>query len=220
MKTNPFKLLTNKSGLTILFLLFSVQYSSSQTKSIEIPGINSKTTWINQPVDAFASADTLVITAGPKTNMFIAAGNSFNVCNMPMLVIEPDGNFSLSAQAKAEHIGRWDAAMMAVYINNEYWAKLCFEMPKLNLKRMVSVVNNVISDDAYHDVIEGNEVYMRVSKKGLRITFSYSTDGQEWVDVRYFTLRSEDSIKVGFASQSPVGEGFTSKFYNITYSTL
>ena len=76
---------------------------------------------------------------------------------MPMLVFEPVGDFSLSAQVEAKQIEQWDAAMLVVYVNNEYWAKLCFEMPQMNLKRMVSVVNNVISDDAYHDIIEGNE---------------------------------------------------------------
>jgi len=203
----------------ILLLLPVILFSQSQVKEIAIPGIELKSSWINQPVDAFLSADTLTIVAGPETNMFIAPGNTFNVCNMPMLVFEPVGDFSLSAQVEAKQIEQWDAAMLVVYVNNEYWAKLCFEMPQMNLKRMVSVVNNVISDDAYHDIIEGNEVFMRVSKRGLRITQSYSVDGTNWVDVRYFALNNTDKLKVGFASQSPRGEGFTSKFYNISYSS-
>ena len=80
-----------------------------------------------------------------------------------MLVFEPDTNFSLTVKATANHQSRWDAAMLAVYVNEKYWAKLCFEMPQPNLKRMVSVVNNTFSDDAYGDVIMGNDVFMRVS---------------------------------------------------------
>ena len=56
----------------ILLLLPVILFSQSQVKEIAIPGIELKSSWINQPVDAFLSADTLTIVAGPETNMFIS----------------------------------------------------------------------------------------------------------------------------------------------------
>jgi regulation of enolase protein 1 (concanavalin A-like superfamily) len=149
--------------------------------------------------------------------MFYAPHGNFNVSNMPKLLFKPDGNFTFSAKAYTEHKTKWEAAMLVVYINESYWAKFCFENESLSKNRMVTVVTNEISDDAYSDYVIGDSVYMMIKKEGKQITFSYSADNENWVDIRYFRLNSEDTIRIGFASQSPIGAGLTSTFSDIHY---
>jgi uncharacterized protein len=85
---------------------------------------------------------------------------------------------------------------------------------------MGSVVTNEISDDAYSDVVSDNSIYMKIQKMGLQIEFAYSTNGTEWIGVRYFRLNSDKPLRVGFASQSPIGESLASTFSEIEYEAL
>lgn len=203
---------------TLLFFIIGNVFSQETTKNIEIKGIPGILEWVVKPDSFNINNGTISISAGPNTNMFYAPHGNFNVSNMPKLLFKPDDNFTFSAKAYTKHKTRWEAAMLVVYINESYWAKFCFENESLSKNRMVTVVNNEISDDAYSDYVPGDSVYMMIRKEGKQITFSYSVDGKNWVDIRYFRLNSADTIKIGFASQSPIGNGLTSIFSDINYS--
>lgn len=202
----------------LLFFIAGNVFSQEVPKSIEIKGIPGILEWMIEPDSFNIHNGTVSISAGPGTNMFYAPHGNFNVSNMPKLLFKPDDNFIFSAKACAKHKTRWEAAMLVVYINESYWAKFCFENESSSKNRMVTVVNNEISDDAYSDYVFGDSVYMMIKKEGKQITFSYSSDGKNWVDIRYFRLNSDDTIKIGFASQSPIGNGLTSIFSDINYT--
>jgi regulation of enolase protein 1 (concanavalin A-like superfamily) len=201
----------------LLFFIAGNVFSQEVPKNIEIKGIPGILEWVIEPDSFNIHNGTVSISAGPGTNMFYAPHGNFNVSNMPKLLFKPDDNFTFSAKAFTKHKTRWEAAMLVVYINESYWAKFCFENESLSKNRMVTVVNNEISDDAYSDYVVGDSVYMMIKKEGKQITFSYSGNGKNWVDIRYFRLNSDDTIKIGFASQSPIGNGLTSIFSNINY---
>lgn len=110
--------------------------------------------------------------------------------------------------------------MLVVYIDESYWAKFCFENEAPSKNRMVTVVTNEVSDDAYSDYVIGNAVYMQISKEGRQVVFSYSLDNENWIGIRYFRLNSEKPIRIGFASQSPIGKGLTSLFSEIEYKHI
>ncbi|RKD90195.1 DUF1349 domain-containing protein [Mangrovibacterium diazotrophicum] len=205
----------------LLFALFAVLarsvFSQPAAASIELDGIPCPLEWVIEP-DSFAiHNETIAISAAPGTNMFYSPSGHFRVSNMPKLLFSPDDDFTFSAKSSAEHRSKWDAAMLVVYIDEAYWAKFCFENESPTKNRMVTVVTNEISDDAYSDYIPDNWVYMRISKKGKQIIFSYSLDEENWVNIRYFRLNSDLPIRIGLASQSPVGEGLTSVFSEIHY---
>ena len=46
---------------------------------------------------------------------------------------------------------------------------------------------------------------------------SASTDGSSWSFVRHFALTADESLSVGFAAQSPTGEGCSVRFEQIAY---
>jgi regulation of enolase protein 1 (concanavalin A-like superfamily) len=202
----------------LLFFIVGNIFSQETPKGIEIKGIPGILEWVIKPDSFNIDNGTISISAGPNTNMFYAPHGNFNVSNMPKLLFKPDDNFTFSAKAYTKHKTRWEAAMLVVYINESYWAKFCFENESLSKNRMVTVVNNEVSDDAYSDYVIGDSVYMMIKKEGKQITFSYSGDGKNWVDIRYFRLNSADTIKIGFASQSPIGNGLTSIFSDIKYT--
>jgi len=204
------------SALTVL--LAGNIFSQEAAKIIEIEGIPGVLEWVIEPDSFTVKNRTVSISAGPGTNMFYAPHGNFNVSNMPKLLFKPDDNFTFSAKAYTKHKTKWEAAMLVVYINESYWAKFCFENESLSKNRMVTVVTNEVSDDAYSDYINGDSVYTMIKKEGKQITFSYSGDGKNWVDIRYFRLNSEDTLKIGFASQSPIGKGLTSIFSDINYN--
>lgn len=202
----------------VTLLLFISGFSQTIPEKVKITEIPYPLQWVIKPEAFIQKNDTIEITAGSKTNMFFAPHGHFNVSNMPKLLFQPDSDFVFSAKATAYHQSKWEAAMLVVYIDESYWAKLCFENQSPGVQRMVSVVTNEISDDAYSDIVNGNSIYMQVSKKGKQIVFSYSQDAKNWIGIRYFRLNSDKPIKVGFASQSPIGNGLTSVFSGIEYT--
>ncbi len=210
-----------KYFLIALIALISNRLCSQEIQnSIKIEGIPEPLQWVIKPDSMNISEGTISITAGLNTDMFYAPHGNSKTSNVPKLLFTPDNDFTFSAKAYTEHETRWEAATLVVYIDEDYWAKLCFENESPTKNRMVSVVTNKISDDAYSDYVPGKSVYMKITKEGKQIVFSYSSDNKKWVDIRYFRLNSEKPLKVGISSQSPHGDGLTSVFSEISYSKI
>ncbi|NMH86750.1 DUF1349 domain-containing protein [Flavivirga algicola] len=204
--------------LSLILIVSSKVISQEVKNGIKIEGIPEALEWVIEPDNFSVDGGTISITAGPDTDMFYAPHGNSKTSNVPKLLFTPDDDFVFSAKAFTEHKSRWEAATLVIYINEDYWAKFCFENESPTKNRMVSVVTNKISDDAYSDYVNGKSVYMKITKKGKQIVFSYSEDNTKWVDVRYFRLDSEAPIKIGFSSQSPHGKGLTSVFSEINYT--
>jgi len=82
---------------------------------------------------------------------------------------------------------------------------------------IVSVVTRGLSDDCNSVVIDGNTVYLRVTRVGQAFALHYALDGKYWHFVRYFTLGNAEGLRTGFLAQSPTGEGCTVVFSEIAY---
>ncbi len=98
------------------------------------------------------------------------------------------------------------------------WAKLCFEQSPAGDPMVVSVVTRGTSDDANAFVVDGSEVWLRVSRLGPAYAFHASTDGTSWRMVRLFSLGAPvGDDHVGFEAQSPMGEGCAVRFDHIRF---
>lgn len=201
----------------LIGLLVSSVYGMEHPKHVAVNGIPEPLEWVVEPERFKQEGASIEIVAGPGTNMFYAPDGNFRASNMPKLLFQPEGDFSLSAKADATHGSKWDAAMLVAYVDEDYWAKLCFENQDPETQRMVTVVTNEISDDAYSDIVTGDSIYMKIEKHGTQIAFSYSIDGVNWIGIRYFRLNSNKPLKIGFSSQSPIGNGLSSRFSEIRY---
>jgi regulation of enolase protein 1 (concanavalin A-like superfamily) len=127
--------------------------------------------------------------------------------NAPFLFTEVTGDFVMKVKVELEFKDVYDSATIMVMENLQVWAKLCFEYTEFNTHAVVSVVTNGMSDDANGNNVEGNELWLQMTRVGQSFAFHYSVDGKRYEMVRYFHLPVGDKVKVGFVPQAPSGEG-------------
>jgi regulation of enolase protein 1 (concanavalin A-like superfamily) len=83
---------------------------------------------------------------------------------------------------------------------------------------VVSVVTRGGSDDCNSVSVGDRSVHFRLHRQGNTLAFHYSLDGHYWHFVRHFSLGDVEQLRVGFSTQSPVGEGCRALFSEIQYS--
>jgi uncharacterized protein len=165
-----------------------------------------------------AENKTLTMTAGAKTDLFISPEGDVAVDNSARALFIPQGDFLLSARVQVDFRSTYDAGVLMLYANAKAWAKLCFEFSPQRQPMVVSVVNHGVSDDCNSTPIAGNQVYLRIARRGSAFVFHYSVDGTFWHFVRFFTLAELPEMRVGFSVQAPTGELCTATFSEITYT--
>ena len=174
--------------------------------------------WLSRPAAAQADDAGLEIVAGPRTDWFIDPGGiAAPVGNAPALVGTPVGDFQLSARVAVEFASVFDAGALVLFAHERAWAKLCLEYSPQREPMIVSVVTRDVSDDCNSFVVEGDHVWLRVSRLGRQFAFHASTDGSAWGLIRHFALQPGEEMLAGFEAQSPRGEGCTAFFSDIRY---
>ena len=122
-------------------------------------------------------------------------------------------SFSLSARVRVEAPRTtFDAGALSLWVDQDHWAKLCFEHSPQGEAMVVSVVTNNYSDDGNSTVVAEPWVHLRVSRIGPAWAFHYSADGKMWSFVRLFRLGTPNHVHVGFLSQAPLGGSCVATF--------
>jgi regulation of enolase protein 1 (concanavalin A-like superfamily) len=144
-----------------------------------------------------------------------------------LLGMPPPGDFAFSARVKVPFTDMFDAGVLLVFAGPERYAKLCFEYSAQKLPMAVSVVTRGVSDDANGSVVDGDTLWMRVTRTGRAWAFHVSRDGHGWDLLRYFTLTEPEessnassdgaSPRIGFLAQSPTGPGLEVTFSQIVF---
>ena len=156
----------------------------------------------------------LTLTAEAGTDLFIdPAGTELDLL--------PDaGRFAgLPAQVSVEFGSIYDAGALLLHARERHWAKLCFEYSPQQQPTTVTVVTKGISDDCNSFEVDGNTLWLRITRSGGAWAFHASTDGAWWRLLRYFALSGDPAelVRVGFLAQSPAGEGCAATFDHITF---
>lgn len=175
--------------------------------------------WLNEPQGWSArDGSTLLVTAGPRTDLFADPRQSAEPkLNAPLLVGDPSGDFLLSARVTVDFAATYDGGVLVLYASERVWAKLCFEYSPQREPMVVSVVTRDVSDDCNSFVVDGTSVWLRIARVGSAYAFHASTDGSGWSFVRHFALEAGSEPSVGFAAQSPTGDGCAVTFERIAY---
>jgi len=190
----------------------------TQEQIINVPPIPTPMRWHDVPQKWSVDADNvLTISAGAKTDWFLDPGGSVNILNAPALFTQVQQPCMLKTLVSSNASAMFDAAVLAVYQADDYWAKLCFELSPQNQLTIVSVVTKGTSDDCNSVPISGNSVYLRLSVLEKAYAFHYSLNDKTWNLVRYFSLGERQNLEIGFLSQSPTGEGCTASFSEIAF---
>lgn len=187
--------------------------------TFRIVGIPAELSWDMEPTEWSIQADgALRVAVGPKTDWFIDPNGTFRIGNAPnALFTPPDVDFRFSARVTAALGATFDAGVLRVHVQDDVWAKLCFEYSPQGNPMIVSVVTRGTSDDCNSVIVDGDTVWLRIVRIGKTFAFHYSLDGRFWNLVRYFTLGDHPHCKVGFSCQSPTGNGCSAVFHHIRY---
>ncbi len=113
-------------------------------------------------------------------------------------------------QAKVSHDFKdtYDSASLMVMVDLKNWAKACFEMTDFGTHAAVSVVTKQgESDDANGCNLDGNTAWLRVCRVDNTFSFHYSTDGEHFFMMRFFSLPAGKKVRAGLLAQAPVGNG-------------
>ena len=167
-------------------------------------------TWQVDPADG-----RLRVTAAPLSDIFVDPGagdgqvKSTTLLNAATLLTDAaEGDFQLSAHGEVEFAATFDAGVLLLWLDERYWAKLCFEYSPAGEAMVVSVVNREVADDANAFVVDRHDFWLRVSRIDNVFAFHASSDGETWVLVRVFGLeRPGAALRIGFEAQSPMGDG-------------
>jgi len=173
--------------------------------------------WLNEPAQWEFTDEGLIVQAEPKTDYFIDPAGTAVKGDAHFLYTLQEGDFTLSTRVQVDMIDDYDAAVMMVMINDDHWAKLCYEY---TYKRpmIVSVVTQGVSDDCNSLAVPETGIYLRMTRFGDCFAFHYSHDAEWWEMVRYFRLKSDGPVKVGIEAQSPTGNGCRVAFSHLKFS--
>jgi regulation of enolase protein 1 (concanavalin A-like superfamily) len=163
----------------------------------------------------------LEATAAAKTDWYVYAPDptSWAPTNGARLLgPAPEGDWQFSARVTVGFNGTYDAGTLFLLADETNWSKLCFEYSPDGKAMVVSVVTRGVSDDANAWIVEGNEVWLRVSRLGQGFAFHASGDGRRWEFVRSFGFGVEGPVKAGFGVQAPEGDGCTVTWDHIDFN--
>lgn len=183
-----------------------------------VPGVPARLRWLGAPVEAGLEDGALSITAGPRSDWFIDPGSGTTTLNAPALVGPLDGNFTLSARVETAFRSTFDAGALVLWQGDRTWAKLAFEFSPAGEPMVVSVVTHGESDDCNSMLVNGPEIWLRVAFINGAYAFHSSATGHDWQFVRHFRLAASGPTEVGFAAQSPLGEGCRARFSQIAHT--
>jgi regulation of enolase protein 1 (concanavalin A-like superfamily) len=161
--------------------------------------------------------DSLVIDAGACTDLFVNPNRTAEAFDAPHLLACAQGDFLLSTRVRVGLAQRHDAGGLLVWLNDRAWAKLGMELSAQREAEIISVVTRGTSDRASGFVVTGEYVWLRIARVGAAYAFHASLDGEYWRLIRHFALYASDSPSYGFFAQSPIGEGCSATFDQITF---
>jgi regulation of enolase protein 1 (concanavalin A-like superfamily) len=159
----------------------------------------------------------LVLQANKGTDLYANTDGSEVADKTPRVLFQPAGDFIFSAKVTAGVNHPFNGGALIVYGDRANWAKLLFEFAKTGAAGISSTVARGVGDDAHHGTRPGGAVYLKVVRRKDMFVFYTSPDGRDWSMVRSFGLPGAATVKVGFSSQSPVGDGFSAQFSDIKF---
>lgn len=153
-----------------------------------------------------------------NSDYFISPDGKTRKADAPLMLTEVDNTtpFTFIAKLSPEFIAIYDAGALFIYVDDEHWVKLAYEMDEDKNTRIVSVRTNGRSDDNNHSIIIQEDIYLKISSDTRQIGFYYSRDKEIWSLARLFENDLPSSIYVGLSSQSPTGDGNRTLFKDIS----
>ncbi len=161
----------------------------------------------------------IVVKAGKGTDLFTDSIGKLHSDNVPRILFDVAGDFSLTTKIEAKFSKAYDGAAILIYQDGQHWMKFLFEKFRSGDLGVASTVVTTTGDDAYHYSTdkEISGIFLRVQRKTNSFTLLYSEDGEIWNYARSFNFDVEGPLSIGFAAQAPLSESVTAVFSDIKY---
>jgi len=207
------------------FLVFSLgavnasaQQLGDKACNIVLPGITF-TRCLNGAADhAKVSNGSLTLGSEAKRDNFRDPDAKLSNNTAPVLLTQVDNRkpFTLTARITPTFLKTYDAGTLYIWVKDDLWLKMAMEMDERGRHRMVSVRTTGTSDDNNHDVVTAKSVTMKISSDTKTVGFYYSLDEKSWQLIRLFKDDYPASLWVGVSAQSPLGNGTSALFQNVS----
>ncbi len=188
-----------------------------EAASVTLPGISFKRS-LNGAADSSKVVDNkLTLTSAAKRDNFRDPNGKLSSNTAPVLLTEVDNErpFTFTARITPTFRETYDAGALYIWVKDDLWLKMAFEMDERRRTRMVTVRTTGTSDDNNHDVITAKTVSMKISSDMRTVGFYYSLDDDTWQLIRLFRNDYPETIWLGVSAQSPVGNGASVSFANV-----
>jgi regulation of enolase protein 1 (concanavalin A-like superfamily) len=197
-------------------------WQTTQVAALKLPGLPFPLEPAGSPPPGCrVLSGALTLTGAAGTDLFVDPGGVLPDAGLPdagrLAGLPPAGDFTLAAQVTVGFAAMYDAGVLLLHAAPQRWAKLCFEYSPQLTPTAVTVVTRETSDDCNSFEVDGNTLWLRITRSGGAWAFHASTDGSWWRLLRYFALGGPDLVRVGFLAQSPTGEGCAATFDHILY---
>lgn len=159
----------------------------------------------------------LTLTSEAKRDNFRDPNGKLSSNTAPVLLTEVDNKrpFTFTARVTPTFVETYDAGALYLWVKDDVWLKMAFEMDERRRTRMVTVRTTGTSDDNNHDVVTAPSVHMKISSDAQTVGFYYSLDERSWQLIRLFRNDYPDKLWLGVSAQSPVGNGASVTFENV-----
>lgn len=189
-----------------------------ENTQVKLDGFPVPLAWMLPPASWSVTEGGLTVAAGPGTDLFIDPADGNQTLTAPCLLGAVEGDFQLSARVRVGFTATYDAGVLVALVDGQTWGKLCFEQSPQGRPMIVSVVTRGVSDDANAFTVDGDSVWLRISRIATTYAFHASIDGSWWHLIRHFRLDGRPGpVSVGFETQSPMGDGCTAVFDQIRH---
>lgn len=194
------------------------QQLGDKTMQMKLPGATFTRSLNGAAENAVIAGGKLTLKSNAKTDNFHDPDGKLSNSTAPVLLGEVDNTkpFTFTATLTPQHLATYDAGALYVWVNDTLWFKFAMERDERAKVRIVSVRTNGTSDDNDHDVVTTKSVTLKISSDTKTIGFYYSIDGKDWQLIRLFKNDYPAKIWLGLSSQSPMGNGNTTVFEDVS----
>lgn len=177
--------------------------------TLEIEGM----TWLNAPPSVETSDGALVVRSGLKTDFWQGTYYGFRRDDGHFLSRNVAGDFTATATFRGRYEALYDQAGLMLRVDESHWIKCGVEFTDGH-RHFSVVATNGNSDWSVQKLADaGEEMSVRMSRKGDGVFIQYRQDSGTWEMARlaYFPA-AYTTVGVGIAFCSPQREGFEATY--------
>jgi uncharacterized protein len=167
--------------------------------------------WHNEPPQWTAEGNTIVVTAGPKTDFWRKTHDGGRRDSGHFFYEQVTGDFTAEVKVSGDYADLYDHAGLMVRVDEMVWLKCGVEYVD-GVQYASSVITHDWSDWAIKPLDRPPAIWLRVVRHGGTIEVYVSTDGSAYSLIRQGFLTENATVSVGPMIAAPTGTGFTARF--------